>query len=123
MNGSSSRSHHKRSGAVDNELSAHLRNSSLSSVEASSPIRANGHSSGSRELFPTVSVSAHQKPDLINGFNIKGSAGLSIKGRGAARDTKELFPRLYSNNSNEGKELFSEKIRSGPRRGRADAAW
>jgi hypothetical protein len=65
------------------------------------------------------------------GFNIKGAAadqGMSIKGsgglaiKGAAATTKELFPNLYQKGGvgNEGKELFSDKIRTTSRRTRAD---
>lgn len=53
-----------------------------------------------------------------HGMSIKGSGGLSIKG--AAANTRELFPSLYQKGGNEGKELFSDKIRDSGRRIRAD---
>ena len=52
------------------------------------------------------------------GLSIKGSGGLSIKG--AAANTRELFPSLYQKGGNEGKELFSDKIRNTGRRVTAD---
>ena len=54
---------------------------------------------------------------MDQGLSIKGSGGLSIKG---AANTRELFPSLYQKGGNEGKELFSDKIREKGRRIRAD---
>jgi hypothetical protein len=88
------------------------------------------------ERFGRKSLSEHPQPGrnvgkelLDQGLNIRGAAsdqGLSIKGsgglsiKGAAANTRELFPSLYQKGGNEGKELFSDKIRERGRRIRAD---
>jgi hypothetical protein len=87
------------------------------------------------ERFGRKSLAEHAKSrnankELLNtGLNIRGAAmdqGLSIKGsgglsiKGAAANTRELFPSLYQKGDNEGKELFSDKIRERGRRIRAD---
>ncbi|CAI7594547.1 unnamed protein product [Penicillium pancosmium] len=62
------------------------------------------------ELFPSSA-----KED--QGFAMRGGQqGMSIKGRGAS--VRELFPDKYNNNSNAGKELFTEPLegRGGRRR-------
>ena len=118
----SPRSHHRRSHAMDaknaEDLSERFARKSISIDETKSSNR-NGASKAGVELFPSSNGSSGGGGLSIrgasDGLSIKGSGGLSIKGR--ALEVKELFPNQYQRSSsasggrNEGKELFDEPVR------------
>lgn len=126
------RSNHRRSDAFDaraatdaktwDDLSSRMsRRMDLADTKLP-PINHNGNANAGKELFsssfnanPGGGARALAGP---GGVNIKGSAGLSIKGaagmsiKGAATNVRELFPDRFTRASgNEGKELFSDKIK------------
>jgi hypothetical protein len=105
---------HRRSNAMDaandEDLAERFGRKSLS--ELPKPGRNAG-----KELLPDPGLNIRGAA-MDQGISIKGSGGLSIKG--AAANTRELFPSLYQKGGNEGKELFSDKIRERGRRIRAD---
>ena len=75
------------------------------------------------ELLPEVSgLNIRGSAAADQGMSIRGSGGMSIKG---AANVRELFPSQYNEGSggggggNEGKELFSDKLRDNRRRVRA----
>jgi hypothetical protein len=87
----------------------------------------NGNGNAGVELFP--SSSSHSNGGGLSvrgaaaanggggGFSIKGSGGISIKGRA---EVKELFPSQYDRNGrNEGKELFDAPVRQRQQRRQA----
>jgi len=120
----SPRSNHRRSHAMDakneEDLSERFARKSIS-MDSTKSIR-NG--AGTVELFPNstpgagAAVGLTIKGSADSGFNIKGSGGLTIKGRA---EVKELFPAQYErgNGRNEGKELFDEPVREKKIRRRA----
>ena len=103
---------HRRSNAMDaandEDLAERFGRKSLSE-------QAKGSNAGKELLDSGLSI---RGAAMDQGLSIKGSGGLSIKG--AAANTRELFPNLYQKGVNEGKELFSDKIREKGRRIRAD---
>ena len=105
---------HRRSNAMDaandEDLAERFGRKSLS--ENQKPSRNAG-----KELLSDPGLNIRGAA-MDQGISIKGSGGLSIKG--AAANTRELFPSLYQKGGNEGKELFSDKIREKGRRIRAD---
>ncbi|KIW83432.1 hypothetical protein Z517_02677 [Fonsecaea pedrosoi CBS 271.37] len=117
----SPRSNHRRSHAMDakNEenLAERFARKSIS-IDSTKSMR-NGASNAGVELFPSSGGNASglaikgssEGSGAGGGFSIKGSGGLSIKGR--ALEVKELFPNQYNRSSgrNEGKELFDEPVR------------
>ncbi len=100
-------------------------------MEISGSNHDNGTVNAGKELFSTSTSTSVSNPGAgrrgndHTGLNIKGTAGLSIKGgagmsiKGAAAATttaanvRELFPDKFvkGEGGNEGKELFSDKIR------------
>jgi hypothetical protein len=104
---------HRRSNAMDaandEDLAERFGRKSLSEHQKS------GRNAGKELLDHGLNIRGAASDQ---GFSIKGSGGLSIKG--AAANTRELFPSLYQKGGNEGKELFSDKIREMGRRIRAD---
>lgn len=135
------RSNHRRSDAVDARTAADAVNSAdLSSrmsrrMDLTEP-RTISHSTNAnvgKELFSSSSSNTKTSGAGGGNLSIKGSAGLSIKGgagmsikggAAAAADVRELFPDKYvqGGGGNEGKELFSDKIkgRGNVRRNRAE---
>lgn len=103
---------HRRSNAMDaandEDLAERFGRKSLSEEKP-------GRNTGKELLDPGLNILGAAKDQ---GLSIKGAGGLSIKG--AAANTRELFPNLYQKGGNEGKELFSDKIRDRGRRIRAD---
>jgi hypothetical protein len=103
---------HRRSNAMDaandEDLAERFGRKSLSEY-------AKNRNAGKELLDTGLSI---RGAAMDQGLSIKGSGGLSIKG--AAANTRELFPNLYQKGDNEGKELFSDKIRERGRRIRAD---
>jgi hypothetical protein len=103
---------HRRSNAMDaandEDLAERFGRKSLSEQKS-------GRNAGKELLDPGLNI---RGAAMDQGLSIKGSGGLSIKG--AAANTRELFPSLYQKGGNEGKELFSDKIREKGRRIRAD---
>ncbi|OAX79387.1 hypothetical protein ACJ72_06294 [Emergomyces africanus] len=117
-------SNHRRSDAfdaADETADLFSKHMPIPLVDGARGGEASGRSAGQVELFP-------EKTDS-NGISIRGAAsedqGISIRGssreisiKGAA-SVRELFPSKYS--SNEGKELFSDKLQGrGGRRRRAE---
>ena len=96
--------------ANDEDLAERFGRKSLSELQTP------GRNAG-KELLPDPGLNIRGAA-MDQGITIKGSGGLSIKG--AAANTRELFPNLYQKSGNEGKELFSDKIRERARRIRAD---
>ncbi|OAP63648.1 hypothetical protein AYL99_02875 [Fonsecaea erecta] len=116
----SPRSNHRRSHAMDakndEDLAERFARKSIS-IDSTKSMR-NGASNAGVELFPSsggnaggLSIKGSSENGGSRGFSIKGSGGLSIKGR--ALEVKELFPNQYNRSSarNEGKELFDEPVR------------
>ncbi|KAL2798237.1 hypothetical protein BJX66DRAFT_295928 [Aspergillus keveii] len=116
-------SNHRRSDAID----AADETADLFARRISIPLVDGAHDTDpgrnrNVELFPSSKSSgvnirgAARNED--QGYAIRGAAnnGISIKGRGGAA-VRELFPSKF-NNSNAGKELFTDKLegRGGPRR-------
>ncbi|ERF74508.1 hypothetical protein EPUS_03946 [Endocarpon pusillum Z07020] len=127
------RSNHRRSDAFDarakadaanaDELSRRMRGR-MDISDHNTPASASSNGNAGKELFstPTSSSGAGPRSGDDSGLNIKGTAGLSIKGgagmsiKGAATapaNVRELFPDKFvkGGSGNEGKELFSDKIR------------
>lgn len=116
---------HRRSHAMDaknaEDLAERFARKSIS-IDSTKSFK-NGVANSGVELFPassnggggggglSIKGSAQDKRDNAGGFSIKGSGGLSIKGRAAG--VKELFPSQYERGGkkNEGKELFDEPVR------------
>ncbi|EQL30690.1 uncharacterized protein BDCG_01514 [Blastomyces dermatitidis ER-3] len=117
----STSSNHRRSDAFDAaDETADLfpKHMPVPLMDGASGGEASGRSTGPVELFPDKSdnngMSIHVAASEDQGISIRGAAqGISIKG---AASVRELFPSKY--NSNEGKELFSDKLqgRGGKRR-------
>lgn len=108
---------HRRSNAMD------ANDADLSNRFARNSLSEHVHSrNAGKELLAETTSSRNglniRGAAADTGLSIKGSGGLSIKG--AAASTRELFPSLYQKGGNEGKELFSDKIRDTGRRIRAD---
>jgi Nuclear cap-binding protein subunit 3 len=136
------RSNHRRSDAFDARTAADAANSAdLSSrmsrrmdITDSTTTSSNTNSNVGKELFSGTSNSDANAGGARGGnLSIKGTAGLSIKGgagmsikggAAAAANVRELFPDKYvrGGGGNEGKELFSDKIkgRGNVRRNRAE---
>lgn len=144
------RSNHRRSDAVDARTKADAANSDELSSNMSRRMDLTDSNSTStsanagKELFSTTTnhVTSAFNPASASastsnaGFSIKGTAGLSIRGgagmsiKGAAAaatptNVRELFPDKFVRGAgagNEGKELFSDKIkgRGSVRRNRAE---
>ncbi len=136
------RSNHRRSDAFDARTAADAANSAdLSSrmsrrmdLTESTTSSSSASANVGKELFASSSASDANKRGAGGGnLSIKGSAGLSIKGgagisikggASAAANVRELFPDKYvrGDGGNEGKELFSDKIkgRGNVRRNRAE---
>jgi len=113
----SPRGNHRRSHAMDaknaEDLSQRFARKSIS-------IDSTKAANAGVELFPSSNSnnSINIKGQAADqGFSIKGSGGLSIKGR--ATEVKELFPQQYSREGNRGKELFDSPVRQKGRRQRA----
>lgn len=118
----SPRSHHRRSHAMDaknaEDLSERFARKSIS-LDSTKSFK-NGVANNGVELFPSggggstgLSIKGSaldRERENGGGFSIKGSGGLSIKGRAEA---KELFPAQYDRGGtrNEGKELFDAPVR------------
>ncbi|KAJ9615486.1 hypothetical protein H2200_001561 [Cladophialophora chaetospira] len=114
----SPRSHHRRSHAMDaknaEDLSERFARKSIS-IDST----PNGTGNAGVELFPSNGGGGGGGLNIkgaSEGLSIKGSGGLSIKGR--ALEVKELFPNQYARGSstsvgggNSGKELFDEPVR------------
>ncbi len=124
------RSNHRRSDAFDARAKADAANEDELSrrmrgrMDISGGNHENGNVNAGKELFSpsTSNPGAAPRGNEHSGLNIKGTAGLSIKGgagmsiKGAATATtnvRELFPDKFvkGGSGNEGKELFSDKIR------------
>jgi hypothetical protein len=144
------RSNHRRSDAVDARAKADAANSDeLSSnmsrrMDLTDSNSTNNSANAGKELFSTTTkhitsafTPASASASTSNaGLSIKGTAGLSIRGgagmsiKGAAAavtptNVRELFPDKFVRGGgagNEGKELFSDKIkgRGSVRRNRAE---
>lgn len=126
----SPRSNHRRSHAMDakneEDLAERFARKSIS-IDSTKSMARGGISNAGVELFPSSSSSSLNggsggglnikgASDSGNGLAIKGSGGLSIKGR--ALEVKELFPNQYQRGNtgvvggrNEGKELFDAPVR------------
>lgn len=126
------RSNHRRSDAFDARNSDDLSSRMSQRMDLNSTA-AGVNANAGKELFSadstTTTTGTQTSSDGRGGLNIKGSAGLSIKGgagisiKGAAANVRELFPDKFIRGSgNEGKELFSDKIkgRGSVRRNRAE---
>lgn len=112
----SPRSNHRRSHAMDakneEDLSERFARKSIS-IDSTKSMK-NGNAG--LELFPPNDNGMSSQGiggEPASGFSIKGSGGMSIKGRA---EVKELFPGQYSRQEasvsrNAGKELFDEPIR------------
>ncbi|KLJ09741.1 hypothetical protein EMPG_14839 [Blastomyces silverae] len=113
--------HHRRSDAfdaADETADLFSKHMPVPLMDGASGGEASGRSTGPVELFPDKSenngISILSAASEDQGISIRGaSQGISIKG---AASVRELFPSKYS--SNEGKELFSDKLqgRGGKRR-------
>ncbi len=135
------RSNHRRSDAFDARAAADAANSDELSSRMSRRMditdsnttaittNANSRANARKELFSTSSsTDANSHAGLTikgtAGLLIKGGAGMSIKGAATAANVRELFPDKFVKGSagNEGKELFSDKIkgRGSVRRNRAE---
>jgi hypothetical protein len=83
------------------------------SISIDSTKSRNGAQNVGVELFPSNGGGGGLSiKGASDGLSIKGSGGLSIKGR--ALEVKELFPNQYQRTGtgrNEGKELFDEPVR------------
>ncbi len=110
----SPRAHHRRSHAMDaknaEDLSERFARKSISMDDR------NGAGNAGVELFPSNGGGGGLSiKGASEGLTIKGSGGLSIKGR--ALEVKELFPNQYQKgagsggNNNRGRELFDEPVR------------
>lgn len=114
----SPRSNHRRSHAMDaknaEDLAERFARKSIS-IDSTKSFK-NGLSNSGVELFPSgpsdsgggLSIKGSSLERDREGFSIKGSGGLSIKGRA---EVKELFPSQYEGGRNEGKELFDAPVR------------
>ena len=94
------------------DLSERFARKSISIDETKS--NRNGAGNAGVELFPSNGGDGLSIKGASEGLAIKGSGGLSIKGR--ALEVKELFPNQYQKGgrgggSNTGKELFDEPVR------------
>ncbi|KIW20139.1 hypothetical protein PV08_00714 [Exophiala spinifera] len=114
----SPRSNHRRSHAMDakneEDLAQRFARKSIS-IDSTKSFKNGGLANAGIELFPSANsngggLSIKGSAGGDGGFSIKGSGGLSIKGRAEA---KELFPNQYQRESgrNEGKELFDQPVR------------
>lgn len=115
----SPRSHHRRSHAMDakneEDLAERFARKSIS-LDSTKSLRNDLPNKGV-ELFPSSGEEGRGGDGETNGFRIKGSGGLSIKGRA---EVKELFPAQYQRSGrNQGKELFNEPVREKRERRRA----
>lgn len=122
----SPRSNHRRSHAMDakneEDLAERFARKSIS-IDSTKSFK-NGLANSGVELFPSgsgsgggLSIKGSALERDNEGFSIKGSGGLSIKGRAEA---KELFPSQYDRQGrNEGKELFDQPVREKRERRRA----
>jgi hypothetical protein len=125
----SPRSNHRRTHAMDakndEDLAERFSRKSIS-IDSTKSFK-NGNGNAGVELFP--SSSSHSNGGGLSvrgaaaanggggGFSIKGSGGISIKGRA---EVKELFPSQYDRNGrNEGKELFDAPVRQRQQRRQA----
>ncbi|RVX74704.1 hypothetical protein B0A52_01831 [Exophiala mesophila] len=111
----SPRSHHRRSHAMDakneEDLAERFARKSIS-LDSTKSLRNDLPNKGV-ELFPSNDGGGESN----GGFRIKGTGGLSIKGRA---EVKELFPAQYQRSGrNQGKELFDEPVREKRERRRA----
>jgi hypothetical protein len=110
----SPRSHHRRSHAMDAKNEEDLAERfARKSISIDSTKSRNGAQNVGVELFPSNGGGGGLSiKGASDGLSIKGSGGLSIKGR--ALEVKELFPNQYQRTGtgrNEGKELFDEPVR------------
>ncbi|KAK5556043.1 hypothetical protein LTR46_005889 [Exophiala xenobiotica] len=115
----SPRAHHRRSHAMDaknaEDLSERFARKSIS-IDSTTSFKNGGIPNSGVELFPSNSnggggLSIKGSATDGGGFSIKGTGGLSIKGRA---EVKELFPAQYQRGTagkNEGKELFDQPVR------------
>jgi hypothetical protein len=125
----SPRSHHRRSHAMDAKNEEDLaerfarKSISIDSTKSNNNNRNGGASNVGVELFPSSNGGGLSIKGASDGLAIKGTGGLSIKGR--ALEPKELFPNQYRHGAsggggrNEGKELFDEPVREKRQRRRA----
>ena len=95
------------------DLSERFARKSIS-IDSTTSFKNGGVQNSGVELFPSngnggcLSIKGAAAD---GGFSIKGSGGLSIKGRA---EVKELFPAQYQRGTagkNEGKELFDQPVR------------
>ncbi|OCT48865.1 hypothetical protein CLCR_04794 [Cladophialophora carrionii] len=110
----SPRSNHRRSHAMDAKNEEDLAERfARKSISIDSTKSRNGASNAGVELFPSNGGGGGMSiKGASDGLSIKGSGGLSIKGR--ALEVKELFPNQYQKTGtgrNEGKELFDAPVR------------
>ncbi|QSS56830.1 DUF2414 superfamily domain-containing protein [Histoplasma capsulatum var. duboisii H88] len=117
-------SNHRRSDAfdaADETADLFSKRIPVPLMDGTSGGEISGRSTGQVELFPDKSdkngISIRGAASEDKGISIRGtSQGISIKG---AASVRELFPSKY--NSNEGKELFSDKLQGrGGRRRKAE---
>ncbi|OJD22110.1 hypothetical protein ACJ73_06546 [Blastomyces percursus] len=117
----STSSNHRRSDAfdaADETAGLFSKHMPVPLMDGANSGEASGGPTGPVELFPDKTdnngISIRSAASEDRGISIRGAAqGISIKGTASVR---ELFPSKY--NSNEGKELFSDKLqgRGGKRR-------